>query len=278
MGIKLITIDVDDTLVNSEKQITPRVKQALQAATNQGVKVVLATGRPLSGVQDYLTQLHLANQSDQFAITYNGSVVQTTAGEQLGGHELSLADYKKFKAIAEKYNSYIQVESLSYAITANTMVNRFANGENNMVRMPLKFQPVSDMTTDEHYVKFMFIDEAEKIDELAEHMPQELKDEYYIVKSTPNFLEVMHKQSTKGNGLQLLADKLGIDMSETMALGDQHNDLTMISASGIGVAMANAVPEVKATADVMTTSQNEDGVGLAVEKWVLNQFVQELEN
>lgn len=278
MGIKLITIDIDDTLVNSEKQITPRVKQALQTATNQGVKVVLATGRPLSGVQDYLTQLHLANQSDQFAITYNGSVVQTTAGEQLGGHELSLADYEKFKAIAEKYNSYIQVESLSYAITANTMVNRFANGENNMVRMPLKFQPVSDMTTDEHYVKFMFIDEAEKIDELAEHMPQELKDEYYIVKSTPNFLEVMHKQSTKGNGLQLLADKLGIDMSETMALGDQHNDLTMIAASGIGVAMANAVPEVKATADVMTTSQNEDGVGLAVEKWVLNQSVPELEN
>ncbi|MDF8375372.1 sugar-phosphatase [Weissella paramesenteroides] len=278
MGIKLITIDIDDTLVNSEKQITPRVKQALQTATNQGVKVVLATGRPLSGVQDYLTQLHLANQSDQFAITYNGSVVQTTAGEQLGGHELSLADYKKFKAIAEKYNSYIQVESLSYAITANTMVNRFANGENNMVRMPLKFQPVSDMTTDEHYVKFMFIDEAEKIDELAEHMPQELKDEYYIVKSTPNFLEVMHKQSTKGNGLQLLADKLGIDMSETMALGDQHNDLTMIAASGIGVAMANAVPEVKAMADVMTTSQNEDGVGLAVEKWVLNQSVPELEN
>ena len=278
MGIKLITIDIDDTLVNSEKQITPRVKQALQTATNQGVKVVLATGRPLSGVQDYLTQLHLANQSDQFAITYNGSVVQTTAGEQLGGHELSLADYKKFKAIAEKYNAYIQVESLSYAITANTMVNRFANGENNMVRMPLKFQPVSDMTTDEHYVKFMFIDEAEKIDELAEHMPQELKDEYYIVKSTPNFLEVMHKQSTKGNGLQLLADKLGIDMSETMALGDQHNDLTMIAASGIGVAMANAVLEVKATADVMTTSQNEDGVGLAVEKWVLNQSVPELEN
>lgn len=278
MGIKLITIDIDDTLVNSEKQITPRVKQALQTVTNKGVKVVLATGRPLSGVQDYLTQLHLANQFDQFAITYNGSVVQTTAGEQLGGHELSLADYKKFKAIAEKYNSYIQVESLSYAITANTMVNRFANGENNMVRMPLKFQPVSDMTTDEHYVKFMFIDEAEKIDELAEHMPQELKDEYYIVKSTPNFLEVMHKQSTKGNGLQLLADKLGIDMSETMALGDQHNDLTMIAASGIGVAMANAVPEVKATADVMTTSQNEDGVGLAVEKWVLNQSVPELEN
>ena len=278
MGIKLITIDIDDTLVNSNKQITARVKHALQKATNQGIKVVLATGRPLSGVQDYLTELALADQSDQFAITYNGSVVQTTAGEQMGGHELSLADYKKFKGISDKFRSYIQVESLSYAITANTMVNRFANGENNMVRMPLKFQPMAEMTSDEHYVKFMFIDTAEKIDEIADNMPQDLKNEYYIVKSTPNFLEVMHKESTKGNGLQLLADKLGIDISDTMALGDQYNDLTMIAAAGTGVAMANAVPEVKATADVMTTSQNEDGVGLAVEKWALNQSVPELEN
>lgn len=147
-----------------------------------------------------------------------------------------------------------------------------------MVRMPLKFQPMAEMTSDEHYVKFMFIDTAEKIDEIADNMPQDLKNEYYIVKSTPNFLEVMHKESTKGNGLQLLADKLGIDISDTMALGDQYNDLTMIAAAGTGVAMANAVPEVKATADVMTTSQNEDGVGLAVEKWALNQSVPELEN
>lgn len=278
MGIELITIDIDDTLVNSDKEITPRVKKALQEATAQGAKVVLATGRPLSGVKDYLVELGLNDSTDQFAITYNGSVVQNTVGEQLGGHELTLADYKKFKAIADEYDSYFQIESLDYAITANKVINRHVNGENNMVQMPLHIKEVDEMTTDEHYVKFMFIDETDKIDQLVANMPQELKDDYYIVQSTPNFLEVMHKESTKGNGLAILANKLDIDISNTMALGDQHNDLTMIKQAGLGVAMGNAVDEIKDNADFITTSQNEDGVGLAVEKWVLNKNVSELAN
>ena len=278
MEIKLITIDIDDTLVNSDKKITPRVKKALQEATAQGAKVVLATGRPLSGVKDYLVELGLDDSVDQFAITYNGSVVQNTVGERLGGHELTLSDYKKFKAIADEYDSYLQIESLDYAITANKFINRHVNGENNMVQMPLQIKEVDDMTTDEHYVKFMFIDETDKIDQLVANMPQELQDDYYIVQSTPNFLEVMHKESTKGNGLAILANQLDIDLSKTMALGDQHNDLTMIQQAGLGVAMGNAVDEIKNNADFITTSQNEDGVGLAVEKWVLNKNVSELAN
>lgn len=277
MGIELITIDIDDTLVNSDKKITPRVKKALQDATEQGAKVVLATGRPLSGVKDYLAKLGLADETNQFAITYNGSIVQTTAGEKLGGHELSLADFKKFKAVADEYDAYFQIESLDYAITANTLINRYANGENNMVQMPLQIKSVDDMSADEHYIKFMFIDETEIIDKLVANMPKELQDNYYIVQSTPNFLEVMHKESTKGNGLAILADKLGIDLAKTMALGDQHNDLTMIQQAGLGIAMANAVDEIKDNADFITTSQNDDGVGLAVEKWVLGKNVPELE-
>lgn len=278
MGIELITIDIDDTLVNSNKKITPRVKKALQDATEQGAKVVLATGRPLSGVKDYLVELGLDDKTDQFAITYNGSVVQTTAGEQLGGHELSLVDFKKFKAIADEFGAYFQIESLDYAITANTLINRHANGENDMVQMPLRIKAVNDMSTDEHYVKFMFIDETDIIDKLVANMPKELQENYYIVQSTPNFLEVMHKESTKGNGLAILADKLGIDLSKTMTLGDQHNDLTMIQQAGLGIAMANAVDEIKENAKYITASQNEDGVGLAVEKWVLGKSVPELEN
>jgi Cof subfamily protein (haloacid dehalogenase superfamily) len=157
------------------------------------------------------------------------------------------------------------------------LINRYANGENNMVQMPLQIKSVDDMSADEHYIKFMFIDETEIIDKLVANMPKELQDNYYIVQSTPNFLEVMHKESTKGNGLAILADKLGIDLAKTMALGDQHNDLTMIQQAGLGIAMANAVDEIKDNADFITTSQNDDGVGLAVEKWVLGKNVPELE-
>ena len=276
MGVKLITIDIDDTLVNTAKQVTPRVKAALQEATAQGVKVVLTTGRPLPGVQEYLDELGLNHQDDQYAITYNGGVVQTTNGEELGGKELAYSDYLRLREVADELGAYLQVETIDAAYTSAKEINYWASRENFLIKMPLIIKPVDEMDPNDHYVKFMFIGDEADIDSWRDALPADVKDAYYIVKSTPQHLEFMHKDATKGSGLLTLAAKLGIDQSETMALGDQQNDITMIEAAGLGVAMGNAVPEVKAVADVETTTQNTDGVGVAVEKWVLGRDVPEL--
>ncbi|MBJ7615227.1 sugar-phosphatase [Weissella confusa] len=276
MAIKLITIDIDDTLVNTAKQVTPRVKAALQEATAQGVKVVLTTGRPLPGVQEYLDELGLNHQDDQYAITYNGGVVQTTNGEELGGKELAYSDYLRLREVADELGAYLQVETIDAAYTSAKEINYWASRENFLIKMPLIIKPVDEMDPNDHYVKFMFIGDEADIDSWRDALPADVKEAYYIVKSTPQHLEFMHKDATKGSGLLTLVAKLGIDRSETMALGDQQNDVTMIEAAGLGVAMGNAVPEVKAVADVETTTQNTDGVGVAVEKWVLGRDVPEL--
>ena len=276
MAIKLITIDIDDTLVNTAKQVTPRVKAALQEATAQGVKVVLTTGRPLPGVQEYLDELGLNHQDDQYAITYNGGVVQTTNGEELGGKELAYSDYLRLREVADELGAYLQVETIPAAYTSAKEINYWASRENFLIKMPLIIKPVDEMDPNDHYVKFMFIGDEADIDSWRDALPADVKEAYYIVKSTPQHLEFMHKDATKGSGLLTLAAKLGIDRSERMALGDQQNDVTMIEAAGLGVAMGNAVPEVKAVADVETTTQNADGVGVAVEKWVLGRDVPEL--
>ena len=276
LAIKLITIDIDDTLVNTAKQVTPRVKAALQEATAQGVKVVLTTGRPLPGVQEYLDELGLNHQDDQYAITYNGGVVQTTNGEELGGKELAYSDYLRLREVADELGAYLQVETIDAAYTSAKEINYWASRENFLIKMPLIIKPVDEMDPNDHYVKFMFIGDEADIDSWRDALPADVKEAYYIVKSTPQHLEFMHKDATKGSGLLTLAAKLGIDRSETMALGDQQNDVTMIEAAGLGVAMGNAVPEVKAVADVETTTQNADGVGVAVEKWVLGRDVPEL--
>ena len=276
MAIKLITIDIDDTLVNTAKQVTPRVKAALQEATAQGVKVVLTTGRPLPGVQEYLDELGLNHQDDQYAITYNGGVVQTTNGEELGGKELAYSDYLRLREVADELGAYLQVETIDAAYTSAKEINYWASRENFLIKMPLIIKPVDEMDPNDHYVKFMFIGDEADIDSWRDALPADVKEAYYIVKSTPQHLEFMHKDATKGSGLLTLAAKLGIDRSETMALGDQQNDVTMIEAAGLGVAMGNAVPEVKAVADVETTTQNADGVGVAVEKWVLGRDVPDL--
>jgi Cof subfamily protein (haloacid dehalogenase superfamily) len=276
MAIKLITIDIDDTLVNTAKQVTPRVKAALQEATAQGVKVVLTTGRPLPGVQEYLNELGLNNRDDQYAITYNGGVVQTTNGEELGGEELAYSDYLRLREVADELGAYLQVETIDAAYTSAKEINYWASRENFLIKMPLIIKPVDEMAPNDHYVKFRFIGDEADVDRWRDALPDDVKEAYYIVKSTPQHLEFMHKDATKGSGLLTLAAKLGIDQSETMALGDQQNDITMIEAAGLGVAMGNAVPEVKAVADVETTTQNNDGVGMAVEKWVLGRDVPEL--
>ena len=276
MAIKLITIDIDDTLVNTAKQVTPRVKAALQEATAQSVKVVLTTGRPLPGVQEYLDELGLNHQDDQYAITYNGGVVQTTNGEELGGKELAYSDYLRLREVADELGAYLQVETIDAAYTSAKEINYWASRENFLIKMPLIIKPVDEMDPNDHYVKFMFIGDEADIDSWRDALPTDVKEAYYIVKSTPQHLEFMHKDATKGSGLLTLAAKLGIDRSETMALGDQQNDVTMIEAAGLGVAMGNAAPEVKAVADVETTTQNADGVGVAVEKWVLGRDVPEL--
>ncbi|GAK30922.1 HAD superfamily hydrolase [Weissella oryzae SG25] len=276
MTIKLVTIDIDDTLVNSAREITPRVKAAIQAATAAGVKIVLATGRPLTGVVDYLDELGLNNQDDQFVINYNGGMIQTTSGKVLGGGKLDLAAYQELRQVADDLNVYMQVEADDAAYTSDNVVPYHASRENFIVKMPLKFVPLAEMPADLPYIKVMMIGDAAKIDADTAALPQAIQDKYYVVRSTANFLEFMNPKASKGAALELLAKHLNLSMDETMALGDQENDLTMIKAAGLGVAMGNAVEKVKKTANMQTTSQNADGVGLAIEKWVLGKNVPEL--
>lgn len=277
MAIKLVTIDIDDTLINSARQITPRVKAAVQSAKQAGVKVVLATGRPLLGVVDYLNELGLNDQDDQFVINYNGGMVQTTSGISLGGAQLDLSAYQELRQLADELGAYMQVEGKDAAYTTNTIIPHEASGENYLVKMPLKITPMAEMTADMDYVKMMMIAGAEDVQRFEAALPKAIRDKYYVVKSTPNFLEFMNAQATKGAGLKILAQYLGVDMRETMALGDQENDLTMIEAAGLGVAMGNAVDKLKAAANAQTLSQNEDGVALALEKWALGKTVPELD-
>ncbi|KRN31235.1 Cof-type HAD-IIB family hydrolase [Weissella halotolerans] len=275
--IKLVTIDIDDTLVNSAKQITPRVKAAVKAATAAGIKVVLTTGRPLTGVQGYLDELGLNHQDDQYVITYNGALVETTAGEAIAGKELSATDYADLVAWSVKLDTYLQVESLDTAYTTSRLINPSASRENYMVDMPLRVSPLEDMPADLHYVKCMFIGPSEQLAMVENTLPAEIKARFNLVKSNVDFLEVLNPQASKGNALATLAAYLDIPLAQTMALGDQANDLSMIKQAGLGVAMGNAIPEVKTAAKAVTTTQNEDGVGLALEKWALNQTVPELE-
>ncbi|OTN77336.1 hypothetical protein A5886_002436 [Enterococcus sp. 8G7_MSG3316] len=269
MSIKLIAIDIDGTLLNDDRKITPAVYKALKAAEAQGVRIVLCTGRPLTGVQDLLTELDLFTDND-FVITYNGSLVQKTKNQEIiSEFGLSQEDYLFVEMTARQLGVHLHVETQDTMYTANRDISPYTVYEAFLVNMPLKYRTPEEMTADLNIIKMMMIDDPALLDSVIPDLPAALTDQYNVVKSAPFFLEVLNKKAHKGAAVKKLAEHLGINQSEVMAIGDNENDLTMVEYAGIGVAMGNATDNVRNMADVITATNEEDGVAKVINEYVL---------
>ncbi|EOT44942.1 sugar-phosphatase [Enterococcus columbae] len=269
MSIKLIAIDIDGTLINNQHQITPEVKEALQAAKAQGVKVVLCTGRPLPGVLNYLNELDLFSGED-YVISYNGSLVQNTSTKEIvSQHGLTLADYNDLEYLSRKIGVHLHATTEDTMFTANRDISPHTVREAYLVNMPVKYRTPAEMGEELNIIKIMMIDDEEILDAGIKQIPQEYFERFTIVKSSPYFLEILNKNVNKGIALESLAQFLNLSADEVMAIGDNENDLPMINYAGIGVAMGNATDNVKKHADVITASNEEHGVAQAVKKYVL---------
>ena len=264
--IKLIAIDLDGTLLNSKKEVTIRNKQALARAKAQGVKVVICTGRPLRAIRPYLDELSLKDAGD-YSITFNGGLVQKNeTGEIIEKAALQLADVHELIAVAEGLNMPLDIVSEEIVLTLPTSADHLSiYGSLNPL---LDCRPFAIDALDETklYNKAVIAYHQEVLDP---KIPAEVSEKFEIIKSRNNLLEFMPKGITKAYGISLLAQDLGIDQTEVMAIGDEENDLPMIRYAGIGVAMENAVPMIKEAADVVTDSNEADGVAKVIEKYVL---------
>lgn len=269
MSIKLIAIDIDGTLINSSHQLTAEVHDAIQQAKKQGIKIVLSTGRPLAGIQKLLHQLELFT-GDDYAITYNGSLVQNTETKQtVSSFSLTYEDYLEIDLLARRLNLHVHTESEDTIYTSNRDISPYTVHESHLVNMPIKYRTQEEMTPDISYIKMMIIDEPELLDAAIPSVPEDYKERYTIVKSAAFFLEIMNKEAQKGTALKRLVEHLELEPSEVMAIGDNENDLSMIKYAGLGVAMDNAIDVVKEHADVITLSNDEHGVAEAIKKYAL---------
>lgn len=265
--IKLIAIDIDGTLLNSHHQITDEVKNALMQKRKEGVYIVLCTGRPILGVEDYLNELQLTTDDD-YVITFNGALAQNTkTKETLAHHTLNIHDFYTLHQLSLELDLHFHTETTEAMYTSNRDISPYTVIESGMTKMPLHYRTAEEMDRDMIISKMMIIDEPELLDAGIPKIPAELHEKYEFVKSMPFFLEVLNKQATKGNALKDLAEQLGIKQEEVMAIGDNLNDLTMIEYAGCGVAMGNAEQEVKDIANHITKTNDENGVAYAVNTW-----------
>lgn len=261
---KMLAIDIDDTLINDKKEITPGTAAALGEAAKRGVIVTLATGRMYASASQLASQLGL----NVPLITYQGALVKNALDDRVL-YERTVpteAARRVFDYCAEQglhlqtyYGDTLYVpesnqKALDYAALSN---------------IPFTVYPEFRELADKPSTKLLMIDDPARLDEVALELRALLGDQVHITKSKPHFLEVMHAEGTKGHALAHLADHFGIGLSEVIAIGDSWNDREMLEVAGLGVAMANAVDSLKAIADYVTLSNNEDGVKHVVDKFVL---------
>ena len=206
MSIKLIAVDIDGTLLNSQRQVTPEVFQAIQDAKAAGVKVVIATGRPIPGVQE------------------------TSTGNELIRETLSYEDYLDIEVLANKLGVHSHAITKDGIYTSNRNIGRYTVHESTLVHMPIYYRTPEEVA-DKEFVKAMYIDEPEILDAAIAKLPQEFYDRFTIVKSTPFYLEILKKTANKGIAVTHLAEKLSLTKEETMAIGDEENDRAMLEVA-----------------------------------------------
>lgn len=267
--IRLIAIDMDGTLLNPAHEITPRVRNAIAAARAQGIRIVLATGRPFSGAQRYLQELGITGE-DEVCICFNGTVMQTVAsGTCIAEFSLGFDDYLYCEQLARDLGVHFQAIDAHGIYTANADISAYTVLDAYLSSAPLRYRPVAQMDRTLCFRKLMMIDAPELLDAVIPKLPAELTQRYGVLKSAPFFLEIFDRRAGKGAMLQQLARRLGLEAEQIMAIGDHENDLTMLAYAGTSVAMGNAIPAVKAAARYETASNQDEGVALAIERYAL---------
>lgn len=274
-NIKMIGLDLDGTLLTSRKELTENTKRVLKDAIDAGIQVLVATGRPFTGIPKELQEF----PGIHYALTSNGArVLNTDTGELLIEQLLPLESAKKALHIFQKYDTLSEVyfDGQGYADQAKLdNVGKYHHDPNmwNYVRTTRKavpdiWQVVAAENRDMDKVQALFADMDERAAAWKEL--SELK-ELELVGSLSYNIEINAAGVNKGTALIALGKMLGIPRESIMACGDGDNDVYLMQEAGLGVAMSNAQDKVKTAADYITASNDEEGVARAIEKFALHR-------
>lgn len=269
--IKLLALDLDNTLFTSDKQISPDNKAALQLAQEKGVQVVLTTGRPLKAIGGLLEELGLMG-SDQYSITFNGGLVQRNDGRVLAQTTMPVV------AIARVHEVMAGLDLPMDVVSEETVYSFPASGGFSAYREvnpKLTFVAVAspaDLPSDRLYNKVVLVADQAVLDERIAQLPADLYDQFEVFKSRDIVFEVMPKGVTKATGLNQLCQHLGLESHQVLAMGDEENDLAMLAWAGWGIAVANAVPAAKQAARLtLDRTNNQSAVAQAVNRYILKK-------
>lgn len=260
---KFIAIDIDGTLLDDEKVLLDETKKDLHLAHKKGVVVCICTGRGYPAARPYVEQIGLNIP----LILYNGSRVRMSNDDTILYNQI--IDHNVAKAVYELINKHNGTCCFWKEDTLFFNKNdEYAAYYERLTKIKPNF---IDEVNDELFTninKFIWFGDSEWLEHVQNVILKGFQGVDYF-KSQPKLLEIVPPNVNKGETLKYLSTSMGIKQSEVIAIGDEENDLSMILYAGLGVAMGNAKESVKANADYITISNNENGVGEVIRKFIL---------
>lgn len=271
---RLIAADLDETLLDSGHHVPERVRAAISAARRLGARFVPATGRPFASVAGTLDELGLLGAPGEYVLSFNGGVItENSRSKPLTSCGLDPQRAEELYAFGARHGFCMHLYTLDHVYVRNYLSEEraYIGGRMNIVETDEKDLGFLAQTG-EHVVKLLFMSlDMDLLHSTADHLAGlGLTEGLEVVYSSNRYLEFNAPGVSKGVGLLELARMLGIPPEETMAIGDSSNDIPMIRAAGLGVAVANATDETKAAADYVCRENNDvGGVAEAIERFVL---------
>ena len=269
-NIRVLALDLDGTLTNDEKIVTPRTRTALDAAAAQGVTIVLASGRPTAGILPLAKELGL-DKKGGCVLAYNGGkIVDCVTGEALYQVQLGAEFVPELCEFAARQDVAILTYN-SEGIVCERDQDVWANKECFTTKLPMIH--VDDLASYVDYpiCKMLITLDPARRDAVCAAGKEQFAGRIDLYPSSPFFIEAVPLGVAKDRSLAALLERMGLTRENLMACGDGLNDRSMISYAGVGVAMQNAEDAVKAVADYVTAADNNhDGVAEAIEKFILN--------
>lgn len=268
MKTKVLVLDIDGTLTNSKKEITEKTREGILRIEERGHKVVLASGRPTHGMEEFAKELQLEKYGGYLLSFNGGRIINCRTGEIVYQRILPKTVIPELYQYAVSRDCGL-VTYLGEEILAGTRMDRYMEIESRINHMPMRqVSGFVKLVADYELNKCLMTAEPERAVVYEKELNEKFGDILSVYRSAEFFIEIMPKNVDKATSLDRMLSTVGLTREDAICCGDGFNDISMIEFAGVGVAMANAQQVVKEAADFITDSNDADGIVKVIDTFI----------